>query len=570
MKRSMCLFVLVFVLTACGTATLGPTEVPASPTPLREPTDTLVPVSPTPVPEPTGTSPPRSPTPVPREPAWWDEPVFYEIFVRSFYDSDGDGIGDLPGVIEKLDYLDELGVTGLWLMPIFVSPSYHGYDVVDYRVVNPDYGSNDDFVRLMDEAHQRGLHVILDLVLNHTSDQHPWFVESASGPDAERRDWYIWSETDPGYLGPWGEPVWHNRNGAYYYGVFWSGMPDLNLENQAVTAELYDVARYWLEEMGADGFRLDAARHYIEDGKEQAHTRATHAWLQDFRAFGMEVSPEMLTVGEIWDVSDAVASYVGSDVDLAFEFSLAKAILLSVNEGGTTALASAMTEVQRLYPEGGYATFLTNHDQNRVMDELGRDPDLAKLAATALLTLPGVPFVYYGEEIGMTGSKPDELIRTPMQWSSGPNAGFTTGHPWEPVNWGYEDLNVKVQSEDPDSLFNRYRLLIALRTAHPALRSLAFQPLESAERSLYAYLRHVEGDAILVVLNFGDSVATEVNLGIGESSLPAGGYAAVDLLSGEQVAPLTVDPDGGVRGYEPLTELPARRALILHLEAGEP
>ena len=570
MKRSVCLLVLAFLLAACGTATQGPTTVPASPTPILGPTDTLVPASPTPVPEPTDTSPPPSPTPVQREPAWWDDTVFYEIFVRSFYDTDGDGIGDLAGVIEKLDYLQDLGVTGLWLMPIFVSPSYHGYDVVDYYTVNPDYGTNDDFVRLMDEAHQRGMRVIMDLVLNHTSDQHPWFVESASGPDSERRDWYIWSDTDPGYLGPWGEPVWHYRNGAYYYGVFWSGMPDLDLENQAVTAELYDVARYWLEEMGADGFRLDAVRHYIEDGKEQTNTQATHAWLQDFRAFCKQVSPDMVTVGEIWDVSDLVATYVGSDVDMAFEFSLAKAILLSVSEGGGTALSSAMKEVQRLFPAGGYAPFLTNHDQNRVMDELGRDLDRAKLAATALLTLPGVPFVYYGEEIGMTGSKPDELIRTPMQWTSGANAGFTTGDPWEPVNWGYEGVNVAVQSEDPGSLLNRYRALIGLRGAHPALRSLNFQPFESAERFLYAYLRHVGGDAILVVLNFGDSVATEVSLGAAKSPLPPGHYAAVDLLSGEQIAPLTVEAGGGVSRYEPLPELPARSALVLQLEAGEP
>ena len=436
--------------------------------------------------------------------------------------------------------------------------------------MNPDYGTADDFERLMAEAHRRGVRVIIDLVLNHTSDQHPWFLDSASGPEAERRDWYIWSQSDPGYRGPSGQPVWHYKSGAYYYGLFWSGMPDLNLENPEVTAELQEVARFWLEEMGADGFRLDAARHYIEDGKKQVHTTATHAWLQDLNSFSKGVNPEMLTVGEIWDVSDAIATYVPDDMDLAFEFSLAESILLSVNEGGTTALASAMKEVQRLYPEGGYAPFLTNHDQNRVMDVLSRDAVKAKLAATILLTLPGVPFVYYGEEIGMTGSKPDELIRTPMQWTSQPGAGFTSGQPWEPVNQDYEERNVEVQSAEPDSLLNHYRHLIALRNGHPALRGFAFQPAESSHPSLYAYLRYVEAEAILVVLNLGNKSTNEYAVNMRSSSLSEGRYVVVDLLTGTEAAPLVVEAGGAFNGYQPLSELPAHSALVLRLDPHSP
>jgi glycosidase len=545
------------------------------PTPV--PSDTLAPANPTPMPVPSDTPEPASPT-SPAEPvAWWDDTVFFEVFVRSFYDSDGDGNGDLRGLVEKLDYLndgdratgDDLGVTGLWLMPIAASPSYHGYDVTDYRSVNPDYGTNEDFGRLIDEAHRRGMRVIVDLVLNHTSDQHPWFVDSASGPDTERRDWYIWSETDPGYLGPMGQQVWHARDGAYYYGLFWEGMPDLNLENADVRAELYEVARFWLEEMGADGFRLDAARHYVEDGDVQAHTSATHAWLGEFYAFAKGVNPEMLTVGEIWDVSDAVAPYVGDELDLAFEFSLAKAILLSVNEERVTPLASAMKEVQRLYPEGGYATFLTNHDQNRVMDQLSGDPDKARLAATVLLTLPGVPFIYYGEEIGMTGSKPDPMIRTPMQWTSGPNAGFSGGTPWEPVNTGHEELNAEVQLAEPDSLLNHYRALIILRRTHPALGVGGFSPVDSAGHRVYAFLRHVPDEQVLVVINFEDKAATDYALSLAEGSLSPGGYTVMDLLTGLEAAPLTVAEGGGFEGYLPLPELPARNALILGLVPGE-
>ncbi len=295
-------------------------------------------------------------------------------------------------------------------MPLFASPSYHGYDVTDYYTVNPDYGTNADFRRLMDEAHRRGIRVIVDLVLNHTSTEHPWFVDSASGPDAAHRDWYLWTDDKPGYLGPWGQQVWHLENGSYYYGVFWSSMPDLNLENPDVTAALYDVARFWLEEMGADGFRLDAVKHFVEEGEEQVHTEMTHDWLRAFNAHVEDVQPGTFTVGEAWDTSAISAMYVGSEVDQVFEFSLAQAILDGTDRGSAAPLKSALRQIRDLYPAGGYATFLANHDQGRVMNQLGHDRAKAKVAAALLLTLSGTPFVYYGEEIGMVGTKPDELI----------------------------------------------------------------------------------------------------------------------------------------------------------------
>jgi len=529
--------------------------------------------APTPLP-PTAMSTPEpptaTPTPVPQAGPWWRDTVFYEVFVRSFYDSDGDGVGDLPGLLEKLDYLNDgdpaggqdLGVTGLWLMPMFASPSYHGYDVVDYYTINPDYGTNDDFRRLMDEAHARGMYVIIDLVLNHTSSEHPWFVDSASGPDSERRDWYIWSDEDPGYLGPWGQEVWHLKNGAYYYGIFWSGMPDLNLENPLVTAELEDVARFWLEEMGVDGFRLDAARHYVEDGEVQEHTEATHQWLRDFYAFCQEVEPGMLAVAEVWDTSYAVAQYTTEDVNLAFEFSLAGSILSAVNNGRAGPLASTMREVMRLYPEGEYATFLTNHDQNRVMNQLNRNEDKARLAATLLLTLPGVPFLYYGEEIGMVGAKPDELIRKPMQWTDGPQGGFTEGTAWQPLNRDFEERSVAVQSADAASLLNHYRALIGLRNAYPALRGLSFTPVESPHQGVYAFLR---GGQILVVINLEGKATADYALQWTDEALAPGTYQATSLLAPAEVAPLIVGPGGVVESYQPLPELPARSALILAL-----
>jgi len=241
-------------------------------------------------------------------PFWWNDSVFYEIFVHSFYDSDGDGIGDLNGLVEKLDYLndgdpattDDLGITGLWLMPIAQSPSYHGYDVADYCAVDDEYGTNEDFRRLVDEVHRRGIRVIIDLVLNHTSSKHPWFQSARDDVNSPYRDFYIWSEQDPGYKGPWGAQAWHRSATGYYYGVFWEGMPDLNYDNPAVTAEMEEVIRFWLEDMGADGFRLDAVKHLIEEDRSQENTPATHEWLRGFYVFYKETNPDAMTVGEVW------------------------------------------------------------------------------------------------------------------------------------------------------------------------------------------------------------------------------------------------------------------------------
>ncbi len=410
---------------------------------------------------------------------WWNDAVFYEIFVRSFNDSDGDGVGDLNGIIEKLDYLndgdptqrDDLGVTGLWLMPVMESPSYHGYDVVDYFKVDEEYGTDEDFQRLMAEAHARGIRVVVDLVTNHTSSEHPWFAESRD-PASDKRDWYIWKDEDPGYRGPQGQQVWHRTPDGYYYALFWDGMPDLNYENPEVTAAMQEAARYWLEDMGVDGFRLDAIKHIVENGELQENTQATHDWLKGFYTFYKDVNPDALAVGEAWTSTRQVLDYTGDEVDIAFQFDLANAALSSANFGLSTMIGKEQQAVVQNFPPGQYATFLTNHDQDRVMSQLDGDENKAKIAATWLLTSPGVPFVYYGEEIGMTGTKPDEDIRRPMQWRSddGLNVGFTVGRPWRYPADDYEERSVALQTADPDSLLNHYRALIHLRNEHAALR----------------------------------------------------------------------------------------------------
>lgn len=504
---------------------------------------------------------------------WWNDTVFYQIFVRSFYDSDGNGIGDFNGILEKLDYLNDgnastttdLGISGIWLMPINPSPSYHGYDVTDYYNVNSDYGTMEDFERLLEECHQRGIRVIMDMVLNHTSSQHPWFQEARTGPDSERRDWYIWSETDPGYYGPWNQDVWYPSSSGYYYALFWSEMPDLNYTNPEVTAEMEGVARFWLEQVGVDGFRLDAARHLIEDGRNQENTEATHAWWRDFRTVYKAVNPEALAVGEIWTNSYAVNDYLqGDELDMAFDFELAKAILDNVRQYNGRGMGGDMKRSFELFPAGSYATFITNHDQERVMATFLGSIEKATLAGSILLTGPGVPFIYYGEEIGMSGTKPDELIRTPMQWSADASAGFTTGTPWEPANQDYTTVNVALQIDDPSSLLAHYRTLIYLRNHHAALRVGEFVQVRADENQLLAFLRISQEETVLVLINLGNKALGEYNLSLQRSPL-SGDYEGVMLMGEGEVTDLIVSGNGSFEAYQPVVEIPANGTVIIQL-----
>ena len=561
MKGRMLLVISLIagILAACGPTT----------TPTPAPTATALPTA---IPSPT----PQPPTPQPERATGWQDAVFYEIVVRSFYDSDGDGIGDIAGLIEQLDYLndgdpsttDDLGITGIWLMPIMESPSYHGYDTVDYYAVEQDYGTNEDFHALIEAAHERGIRVIIDLVLNHTSSAHPWFINARAEEDAEYRDWYVWNDENPGYLGPWSQTVWYPGGGEYYYAMFWDQMPDLNYRNPEVTEAMYEAARFWLEEMDADGFRLDAIRYLIEDGERQASTPETHAWLAEFHDFHTAIEPDAMTVGEVWaDTMDVVPYVANDELDLAFEFTLAEAILQSVTVNTSTEFRSRLETVIEAYDPGDYATFLTNHDQNRVMTAVIENPDKARLAATVLLTLPGTPFIYYGEEIGMTGQKPDELIRTPMQWSAEEHAGFTTGWPWQAVNPDFETVNVATQSADPNSLLSHYRNLIHLRNDHPALRQGDLAMVESTCRPVTGYVRHHEAETLLVLLNFAAMDQESCAFSLAESGLDPGDYFVRELLTDTELPALIVGEDGTFTDYTPLETLTEKDGYILLLES---
>ncbi len=501
---------------------------------------------------------------------WWNDVVFYEVFVRSYYDSDGNGVGDINGLIERLDYLndgdpdtsDDLGVSGIWLMPVMQSPSYHGYDVVDYYKINEQYGTNEDFKRLMDEAHKRGIRVIIDLVLNHTSSQHPWFEAAAADPQGEYRDYYIWADEDPGYHGPWGQQVWHETPNGFYYGVFWDGMPDLNYRNEAVTSEMNAATRYWLEEMGADGFRLDAVKHLIENGDLQESQPETHLWLEGFHDVYKGANPDAFAIGEVWSPTFQVIKYIGDELDAAFEFDLAQAIIDSVRSGKADAVARAQRNVVEKYPPGQYGVFLTNHDQNRVMSQLTGDENKAKLAASLLLTSPGVPFIYYGEEIGQTGTKPDEDIRRPLQWDSSANAGFTSNKPWRAPVDDYVEKNIVDQSADQGSLLSHYRDLIRLRTENEPLRTGDWSEVETNNKGVHAFLRHTEGEAILFLLNLGREAQTEYGLDLSKGPLAAVD-TAVALYGPEDPELPTINESGGFNGYRPFNSLPPQSTSII-------
>ena len=430
----------------------------------------------------------------------------YEVFVRSFYDSDGDGIGDLRGLTQKLDYIKGLGADCVWLMPVAESPSYHGYDVTNYYKIEPDYGTNDDFKAFVGAAHERGIKVLVDLVLNHASSEHPYFQEALRDTAGPHRNWFLWSKT--------GGNNWHKSpvRDEYYYGLFWSGMPDLNFEHPAVMAESKWVARYWLDSLGVDGFRLDAIRHLIEVGDQNANTAPTHRALREYGQYIRSVAPKSYTIGEVWDNVENILTYYPDQLDAYFAFPVSDALMDAVREGKAGRLIPTVLQFQAAQPAWRWAPFQRNHDQTRTMTFFGNDVAGAKLAAIILMTLPGVPFIYYGEEIGMTGDKPDERLRTPMHWSRDAAAGFTSGKPWEALQPDSLTANVAAQDRDPNSLLRLYRRLGAQRAANSALRSGQLIPVESGNESVLAYIRADSTRAVLVVANLGKTNATNVSL----------------------------------------------------------
>jgi alpha-glucosidase len=486
---------------------------------------------------------------------WWQTGIIYQIYPRSFQDSNGDGIGDLPGIMQRLDYVRSLNVGCIWLSPINPSPMHDfGYDVADYSDVDPVFGTLDDFDRLLAETHARGLKLILDLVPNHTSDKHAWFQESRSSRDNPKRDWYIWRDRAPdgglpnNWLSFFGGPAWtlDERTGQYYLHQFVKQQPELNYRNPEVRQAMLDEMRFWLDR-GVDGFRVDVMWLMIKDADLRdepenpnwdginPHSRLQHVYTGDqpevhevirsMRAL-LDEYDERMMVGEIYLPNQALMTYYGERFDechLPFNFQLIQA------PWQAQIVRKLVDQYEADLPAGAWPNcVLGNHDQHRLATRVGADQ--ARVANMLLLTLRGTPTCYYGDEIGMQDvAIPPEFVqdppavlqpeiahiigrdpeRTPMQWDDSPNAGFTYSgvQTWLPVAADYRKRNVAAQSQDPASMLSFFRALTALRQSSPALTAGDYRSLETGKDEIFAYLRTAQVDGgeqrHLVVLNFG-------------------------------------------------------------------
>ena len=510
---------------------------------------------------------------------WWKESVVYQIYPLSFKDSNGDGIGDLQGIISKLDYLKDLGIDVIWICPIYQSPNHdNGYDISDYRAIMKQFGTMEDFDELLAQAHERGLKIIMDLVINHTADEHPWFIESRSSLDNPKRDYYIWRKGKNG--GPpnnwesyFSGSVWEydETTDEYYLHLYTKNQPDLNWENENVIRDVEEMVRWWLDK-GVDGFRMDAIAHIVKaenlpdapNPNNLPYVRAyslfsnlekVHTLLRDLNDKVL-YQYDIMTVGETSGLGPEQAlNYIGNErheLNMVFQF---EHMLLDSATGGTGKweltpwnlldLKNIMSKWQTVLHEKGWnANYWCNHDQPRSVSRFGNDgkyrKESAKMLATFLLTLEGTPYIYQGEEIGMTnpqfqsiqdyrdietlnyyqqavesGTPIDTMMeaiwkksrdnsRTPMQWDDSHAAGFTTGTPWIMVNSNYQEVNVQEALRDENSIYHYYRKLIALRKKHEVLVYGEYKLLLPLDPDLYVYTRKFEEEMFLIILNFFD------------------------------------------------------------------
>ena len=503
---------------------------------------------------------------------WWEEAVFYQIYPKSFLDTDGDGIGDLKGILSRLDYLETLGIDGIWLSPVCRSPQVdNGYDISDYQDICPMFGTMVDMEELIRQADKRGITVIMDLVLNHSSDQHPWFLEAKKDRQNPYHDYYIWRDEKPNDMtSVFGGSAWTYvpELGQYYFHQFAPEQPDLNWENPKLRQELYQMIRFWVEK-GVGGFRLDVIDQIakVPDMGITANGPRLCEFLEELsrEAFREE---GLVTVGEAWSADVPLArkfsSRDGKRLCMVFQF---QHIGLDQQPGKSkwdTAplhLPDLKACIERwqvgLQEDGWNSLFLNNHDLPRIVSRWGDDGryrvESAKMLATMLHGLQGTPYIYQGEELGMTnirlpleqyrdleihnlyaertaaGYAPAAVMesiyrrgrdnaRTPMQWTSGKNAGFTEGNPWLPVNENHRFINAEAALADPDSIFHYYRRLIDLRKTYQVFRKGKFRLLLPSDRHIFAYLRKTEAQTLLVICNFSADIQSLEEIAVPETA----------------------------------------------------
>ncbi|MBK9685435.1 MAG: DUF3459 domain-containing protein [Betaproteobacteria bacterium] len=449
-------------------------------------------------------------------PPGWHQGAFMEIFVRSYKDSNGDGIGDLRGLIGQLDYLRDLGITGLWLMPVTQSQDRdHGYAVSDYRAIEAQYGSLADFDELLRQAHARGIGIVIDYVFNHSAAQNPLFVQSRSGASNAYRDWYLWAGLKPGGWSIYGNDPWRGSTGNYYFAPFWDQMPDWNLRNASVVAYHHDNLRFWLNR-GVDGFRFDAVGNLVENGASAWENQPENlALLRNVRTL-MNAYAQRFLVCEGPSDPFGYTAACGS----AFAFNNT-ANLIAAAKGDAAAVARVAAFPQNA--PAGLSTMLSNHDSfagQRAYDQFGGNLAQYRLAAATYLLQPGTPFIYYGEEVGMAGGgslSGDPKLRTPMSWTgSTATAGFTSGTPYRSLSANVAGFNVAAQQADPNSLLAFYKAMLALRKAHPAIAAGSYDNVV-VDGSAMTFQRRLGADRVVVAINYGTSAAA-----LAVPGLPAG------------------------------------------------
>ena len=530
-------------------------------------------------------------------PTWYKDAVFYEVYVRAFRDSNGDGHGDLAGLAQQLDYLQSLGVTCLWLQPIYPSPLLDdGYDIADYYGVHPDFGTLDDFRQLMVAAKRRGLRVVADLVVNHTSDQHPWFQAARADRHSPYRDYYVWSNTPDKYrdariifldteTSNWTfDPV----AGQYFWHRFYSSQPDLNFDNPAVQAEMLKVMGFWLD-LGLDGFRVDAVPYLFErEGTTGENLPETHAYLKRMRAFVDAHYPEAVLLAEAnqWpaDLRPYFGDDTGAEFQMAFHFPVMPRIFMALARGEAAPIVEIMRATPPIPANAQWCTFLRNHDEltlemvtpaerqwlwdfyapeprmrqnlgirRRLAPLLGGDRRKLELANALLFALPGTPIFYYGDEIGMGDNiwlDDRDGLRTPMQWDASPNAGFSAAPAdklYAPViasgPFAYEQVNLAAQLADPASLWHRLHRLVETRKAHPAFGWGDYAFLDQVPPGVFGIVRRHAGQVIIALHNLTAEPQT-VSLDPAREPALAGlaGAALTDLLTGESAGRLGAEP----------------------------
>jgi maltose alpha-D-glucosyltransferase / alpha-amylase len=503
--------------------------------------------------------------PFKRDLGWYKDAVIYQIHVRSFNDSNNDGIGDFQGLAQRLDYVQDLGVNAIWLMPFFPSPLRDdGYDISDYRSIHPSYGTLADFKTFLSSAHDRGIRIIIEMVANHTSDQHPWFIESRSSRDNPKRDWYVWSETDTKYRGTriifldsemsnW---AWDPISKEYYWHRFFNHQPDLNYDNPAVHEEMWDIMKFWLE-LGVDGFRLDAVPYLVErEGTNCENLPETHAIIRDLRKRVDEQFPGTLLLAEANQWPADLRAYFGDgdEFHMAFHFPLMPRMFMALKLEDRKPITEILQQTPAIPPSAQWALFLRNHDEltlemvtdmerdymydiyardrsmrlnlgirRRLAPLLDNDRRRIELMNGMLMSLPGTPIIYYGDEIGMgdniyLGDR--NGVRTPMQWSGGWNGGFSGADPeslysppiLNPV-YGYQAVNVLSQKRTEHSLLSWMKHIISTRRSTPVFGSGSIEFLYPANHRVLAYVRQLGNEKILIVNNLSSAAqAVELDL----------------------------------------------------------